>query len=96
MAFTEDLDAFLSTDDFGIAATYDAAAANTTVNVIHDAAYLEQLGIAGTRPAAMGKALDFPAASAVGKTLTIGAVTYTIKGREPLDDGAFVVLTLKA
>jgi hypothetical protein len=35
------------------------------------------------------------AAGDVGKTLTIGATTYTIKGREPVDDGAFVVLTLK-
>lgn len=90
--FTEDLDAFLNTDEHAVEATYDGA---TPVNVIHDAAYLEQLGIAGTRPVALGKASDFPAA-AVSKTLLIGSTTYTIKGREPVDDGAFVLLVLKA
>lgn len=92
MPFTEDLTVFLQTGDFATAATYDGS---TSVNVIFDAAYIEQLGIAGTKPAALGLATDFPAA-AVGKTLLIGSTTYTIKGREPLDDGAFVLLTLKA
>lgn len=93
MPFTEDLAPFLDpTYGFASASTYDGA---TSVNVIFDNAYLEQLGLAGTRPAALGKASDFPAA-AVGKTILIGATTYTIKGREPIDDGAFVLLTLKA
>lgn len=90
--FTEDLNAFFDTADFAVDATYDGA---TAVKVIFDAAYLEQLGIAGTKPAALGQASVFPAA-AVGKTLLIGSTTYTIKGREPLDDAAIVLLTLKA
>jgi len=32
----------------------------------------------------------------VGKTLLIGSTLYTIKGRELIDDGAFVLLPLKA
>lgn len=90
--FSEDLDEFLdSVTGHALDATYDGS---TAVKVIFDNAYLQQLDIAGTRPAALGKASVFPAA-AVGKTLLIGATTYTIKGREPVDDGAFVLLTLK-
>lgn len=90
--FTENLDAFLDpTSGHALEALYDGA---TAVNVIFDEAYLDQLGIAGTRPAALGKASTFPAA-AVGKTLLLAGTTYTIKGREPVDDGAFVLLTLK-
>lgn len=93
MAFTEDLAPFFdAVFGFAVAATYDGA---TSVNVIFDNGYLEQLGIAGTRPSALGKATDFPAA-AVGKTLLVNGTTYTIKGREPQDDGALVLLTLKA
>jgi hypothetical protein len=90
--FTEDLDAFLDTDEFALDATYNSA---TAVKVIFDAAYLEQLGIAGTGPVALGKASDFPAA-AVGKTLAISSTTYTIRNREPQDDGAWVLLRLEA
>lgn len=91
--FTENLDAFFNTSTgFALDATYDGV---TAVKVIFDNGYLEQLGIAGTRPAAMGKASDFPAA-AVGKTLLVGGTTYTIRGREPQDDGALVLLSLKA
>lgn len=90
MPITEDLDAFLS--DFGIAATYNGA---TAVLVIFDRAYLSALtGVAGTNPVALGKASDF--ASPVGKTLAIGATTYTIQNSEPQDDGAFVLLQLEA
>lgn len=93
MPFTEDLSAFLSTDDFATAATYDSS---TAVNVIFDRAFIETLGMTNTNPVAMGKASDFPEGSAVGKTLLIGSTTYTIRGREPLDDGAFVLLQLEA
>jgi hypothetical protein len=90
--FAENLDAFFDTvTGHAVAATYDGA---TAVDVIFDAAYLEQFGVAGVRPVAVGKASVFPAA-AVGKTLLIGATTYTIKGREPIDDGAIVALTRK-
>jgi hypothetical protein len=92
--FTEDLDVFLA--DFGVASTLQGGSAGA-VMAIYDAAYLEQLGIAGTHPQALVKASAVAAAD-INKTLTrtdTGAV-HTIKGREPVDDGAFVVLTLKA
>jgi hypothetical protein len=73
-------------------ATYDGA---TAVRVFFDAAYQEALGMAGTNPVALGKASDFPAA-AVGKTLLVSGVTYTIRNREPVDDGALVRLQLEA
>lgn len=93
--FTEDLDAFLDEDEHAVAAVYDAAGANTAVSVLFDQAYLEQLDVAGTNPVAVGKASVFPAA-AVGKTLTISGTAYTIRNREPIDDGAFVRLQLEA
>lgn len=90
MAFTEDLSVFFDTDGFALAATYNGASA---VKVIFDAAYLENLGVAGTNPMALGRASDF--AAPVGKTLLIGATTYTIRNFRPLDDGAIVVLELE-
>ena len=90
--FAENLDAFFdTTTGLALDATYDGG---TAVKVIFDAAYLEQFGVAGVRPAALGKASVFPA-NAVGKTLLIGATTYVVKGREPIDDGALVLLTLR-
>jgi hypothetical protein len=90
--FAENLDAFFdSVAGHAVAATYDGG---TAVKVIFDAAYLEQFGVAGVRPVAVGKASVFPA-NAVGKTLLIGATTYVIKGREQIDDGALVALTLR-
>lgn len=93
--FTEDLDVFLNQAELSVAGVYDAAGANTAVSVIKDQAYLEQFGVAGSNPVALGKASVFPAA-AVGKTLTIAGVVYTIRGREPVDDGSFVQLQLEA
>jgi hypothetical protein len=86
VAFIESPDDFLRLkSDGGLAdpATYDGA---TAVAVLFDAAYLDTLGMAATNPVALGKATDFPAA-AVGKTLLIGSTTYTIRNRQPQDDG---------
>jgi hypothetical protein len=100
--FDEDPDDFLDTDEHAVDAIYDGA---TKVKVIIDRAYLEGVGIGGTNPVATGKASDFPA-TAIGKTLAedpehpwpawIGATSFTIRGREPQDDGAFVLLQLEA
>jgi len=89
--FTEDLTAFFDTDDFAIAATLQGSA--TAVNVIFDAAHLEALGVSSANPAAMVKASDVSDAD-IGKTLTIDAVVYTIRDRQPWDDGATVLLQL--
>ena len=91
--FTETLDEFLT--DFGVASTLQGGAAGGVI-AIYDAPYLEQMGIAGTKPSALVKASAVAAAD-VGKTFTrtdTGAV-FTIRGREPIDDGVFVVLTFK-
>lgn len=92
MAGGEDLDAYFDpVNGMGVAAIYDGA---TNVNVTFDNAYVEGFGIAGVGPVAMGRASVFPAA-AVGKTILINGTTYTIRGREPVDDGEIVRLTLK-
>lgn len=84
----EDRSALLADWD---AAVYDGS---TQVQVIFDAAYLDTLGIANTNPVALGKASDFPEGTSIGKTLLIGSTTYTIRNRQPQDDGAFVLLQL--
>lgn len=89
----EDLDDFLSTDDFGTAATIGAAA----LNVIFDAAYLEGLlGVAGTNPIALAKTSDVPSA-VIGQLIVItGKGTYKITNVKAVDDGAFSLLDLQA
>jgi len=96
MAFTEDLDAFLDDGDFAIAATLQGGAVGG-VSVIFDRAYLEQFGVAGTRPAALAKASAVSETDvSSGKTLTISGTAYVLKTREPVDDGGFVLLHLQA
>jgi hypothetical protein len=92
--FAEDLDAFLA--DFGEPFTLQGGATGG-VTGIFDAAYLEPLGIAGTAPVALVKAVSVVAAD-IGKTFTrVGTGTvYTIRNREPHADGAFVLLKLEA
>lgn len=95
MAFTESLDAFLDEDDFAKAATFTpTTGAASTPNVIFDQAYAEQLGVAGNRLIALGKASVFVTPGTVGGTLVIEGTTYTIREREPIDDGALVALQL--
>jgi hypothetical protein len=92
MPFTEDLDSFLA--DFGHASTLQGGVAGAVV-AIYDAAWLEQFGVNGTSPTALCRA-SVVVAGDVGKTLTdtVTAVVYTIRDRQPIDDGAFVLLQL--
>jgi len=92
VALTEDLDVFLV--DFGEAFTLQGGAGGG-VTAIFDVAYLQELGVAGTDPAALVKASAVVAGD-VGKTFTrVGTgVVYTIRNRQPQDDGAFVLLDL--
>lgn len=93
MAFTEDLDAFFDTNDHGLAGTYDGA---TAVVVILDNEYLLAHDmVSTTNPVVLGKASVFPAA-AVTKSLVVSGVTYTIRDRQLIDDGALVRLQLEA
>jgi len=90
---TEDLSVFLA--DFGEAFTLQGGAAGG-VTAIFDNAYLQEIGVAGTDPAALVNA-SAVAAGDVGKTFTRDAtgVVYTIRDRRPQDDGAFVLLQME-
>lgn len=72
-------------------ATHEGA----TKPVMFDQAYLEQLGVAGTNPVARARATDFDAGD-IGTVIVIDSVSYTIRNREPIDDGAEVLLQLEA
>jgi len=94
--FTEDLTAFYDPlNGFASAAVYDAAGANTALNVIFDEPHLEMVDIGGTNPVARARAVDIPATGWKGKTLTVGAASFTIEARQPIDDGAEVLLQLQ-
>ena len=89
--FVEDLSRFFDTGDFALAATLQGV--GTPVNVIFDVMYIEALGVSSTNPVALAKASDV-ADSDLGKTLTINSVVYTIRDRQPQDDGSIVLLQL--
>lgn len=93
--FVENTSAFLdSTSGFALDATYDPPGANASVKVIFDAEYADHLDVDGTVPAAVGLATDFPV-GALDKQLVISGKTWIIRGREPIDDAAFVRLRLE-
>jgi hypothetical protein len=93
--FTENLDDFLDTT-YGLAtaATLQGGASGAVAGFL-DAEYVDALGMAGTNPAFVCKAAAV-AETDIGKTLTISSVAYTIKNRQPIDDGAFVRLQLQS
>lgn len=93
MAFTEDLTAFFDENDFAVAATYNGT---TAVSVILDREYMQPGGhIAGANPVAWGKASDFTGTAVAGKTLAANGTTWTIRNKEPQDDGSIVLLELE-
>jgi hypothetical protein len=82
MAFTEDLDAFLDTDEFAVTATLAGGA----VSVIFDKAYLAALGgqADATEPMCLLKSSDVTAhALAFGSAITIAGTAYTVRGIHP-------------
>lgn len=85
MPFTEDLAAYLGTDEHATEATFNSS---TTVNGIFEDASTPALGVAGTGPQFLCAAADV--ASPVGKSLEIGSTTYTIVEQEP--DGTGMTL----
>lgn len=90
--FAEDLSPLFDTSIFGTAATLQGG---TTVNVVADKSYLENFGIAGNNPTCLARASDV-SISNIGQTLTINATVYTIMNRKEVDDGAIVLLELRA
>lgn len=83
MDFTADIRAMMV--DFGSAATVGGVG----VTGIFDAAYSDELGIAGTGPALRVPTADVPAV-AQGTAVAIGAASYTVSSVEP--DGTGVTL----
>lgn len=84
MAFVEDLTAFLNTDEFATAATYNGS---TTINGIFDKEFFGadaggMVAIEASKPVFHCRAADV-ATDAVGKTLVVSGTTYTIEGQEP-------------
>jgi hypothetical protein len=94
MAFTEDLTQFFDLDDFAVEAEWSEAPGEP-VNVIFDKAFIENLGIAGNSPVALGKESDFPDV-AEGQTLTISGTVYTIITSQPDGTGVTTLIMEKA
>jgi hypothetical protein len=94
--FAEDLTVFFDTAAHAVAATYKAGGigTGTAVKVIFDAPGIDQFGITGTNPVALGIATDFVGFSNKD-TLTIGATAYRIIQCTPQSDGAVVEMQLE-
>jgi hypothetical protein len=93
--FSENLDDFLDTT-FGLATAATLQGGSTGgVSGFIDAEYVDTLGMAGINPAFVCKAAAVTETD-IGKTLTISSTVYTIKNRQPIDDGAFVRLQLQS
>lgn len=92
MAFTEDLPVFFDTDDFAVPATYEGS----TVSVIFERRFLEQLGVQTSAPTALGQKSDF-AAVAQDQTIVIAGGNYRIAEfqHDPPDLPDLTLLLLK-
>lgn len=91
MPFTEDLTAFLDTDDFATSAVFSRTGA--TVDVIFDDDYKDPLGIESSGPRAVGRVADF-AGVVHQDTLTLNSIAYIIIGVEP-DGTGMLALRLR-
>jgi len=91
---TDDLPGFFDTNEFGIAATFDA----TSIKVIFDRAFIAQevngeVDIQSTEPIAFCRTSDVSSA-AQGDTIVIDSTTYTITGVED-DNTGITILRLR-
>lgn len=77
MSFAADLPAFYA--DFGETVTV----AGSQITAIWSGGYVEVDGVAGTRPLLRCRASDVAAVS-VGATVLRGAVSYTVRGIQPV------------
>jgi hypothetical protein len=93
-----DLDTFFDTGDFAVSATLTVGSTVTTPRVIFSDPYQvisPATGeIATTAPTARGKASDFTSVVVNTSTIAISGTTYTIRGKQPSEDGAEVILIL--
>lgn len=92
MAFTEDLDEFLDTDD-GFAVT--ATIGGVDVSAIFSNRADDVLGVAGTQPVLTVKSSDV-AATARGTAVVVSSVSYTVAKIEPDGTGLSRVILEKA
>lgn len=90
MAFTEDLDIFLETDDFATTVTVDGS----SVNAIFESAWVEvnigQIPYSGIKPTLFGRASDFVGKH--GKVVVVESTNYTIVDMQ--QDGSGMVLVV--
>jgi hypothetical protein len=86
MPFKENLDEFMATTDFAVAATYTPAGGSPAAIVGHfiDADSDPFGAVEGHNPAFWCKASDMPALM-LGDALTINGVNYTIAARDESD-----------
>lgn len=89
--------AFVSADDFGVAATWVSAGGSATVNGIFDAEYqllttaLLDEGQEGATPVLHCRTADIPADAAHGDTVTIDSTDYTAVEFKPDGTGMSLV-----
>jgi endonuclease YncB( thermonuclease family) len=94
MPFVEDLDEFLSVDDFADAATYTPSGGSpATISGIFDGEYVEPLSTESAAPAFGCKASDVPSV-ADGDALHVRGEDYLVRTVQP-DGQGWVVLKLE-
>lgn len=92
MAFAEDLDVFLDTDEFAVPAVLPGA---VTVNVIFDNQYASPFDISASRPSCIGKSADLDSLL-FGAEIVIGGVDYVVRSVEPDGTGMTRLMLEKA
>ena len=92
MAFTEDIAAFLDTDDFAVVATHSGS----SKSVIFERSYLAQFNVQTSAPTALGRKSDWTSV-AQGDTVVIGGTSYTVGEfhHDPPDMPDLTLLLLK-
>lgn len=92
MAFSEDLDAFFSEDDFAVELTWGAE----TANVILDAPDQEFVEgrVQSRQYAIIYETADLPGLAG-GASVTVAGVAYTVREVAALDDGKITRATLR-
>lgn len=79
MPFTEDLAAFINADTPGYVL---ATVGGSSVAAIFDNGYADALGIAGSGPLLIA-ASSAVSSAALGTSVSVGGVSYTVSGIEP-------------
>lgn len=91
--FTEDLDAFLNLNEFGVEAVYNSV--TIVAQLINDYATIDAgtVGVEGSNPVALVKSSDV-AGVAADDPITVDGVSYSIVRIEPDSTGQLLRLIL--